>query len=96
MKNDTALTNKEEKIAKRCAAQHKGFLVRHAKAIGWFGVVIFALGILEINGISEDIRAWLRPISIFFMFYGYYLELTNIIGKLYKRLNESKNESERQ
>ncbi len=95
MKNETALTDKEEKIAKRCAAQYNGFLARHAKVIGWFGVVIFALGILKINGINENIKEWLRPISIFIIFYGYHLELTNIIGKLYERLTKNKPQEDR-
>ena len=95
MKNETALTAKEEKVAKRCAVKYKGFIVRHANIIGWLGVIIFALAVLPHTGISENIKTWIRPISIFMIFYSVLSELTIIIGKLYERLNESNNGSNR-
>jgi hypothetical protein len=86
MKNETTLTAKEDKMAKRCAAQYKSFPVRHANIIGWLGVVLFALGLLPITVLNENIKSWLTTIPIFMIFYGMYSDLTIIIGKLYEQL----------
>ena len=86
MKNEnTILTTKEEKIAKRCTAKYRGFFVRHATVIGWLGAVLFVLGLPPNKSINENIKIWIFTVAIIMIFFSAYSELTIIIGKLYEQ-----------
>ncbi len=82
------LTKQERKFAELSAKRHRNILYRNSQSIGWFGSILFGLGLLKILPLPISYNKLLLQIGFFIMILSTLGFAMTVIGKLYVRIQE--------
>lgn len=77
------LTKQEQKFAEISAKKYRRFFYRNSQRIGWFGVVLFTIGLLRIPPLPPWSHKLLVPIGFFTVLSSSYTFAMRVAGKLY-------------
>ena len=82
------LSKQERKFAELSAKRHRNILYRNSQSIGWFGAILFGLGLLKILPLPISYNKLLLQVGFFIMFLSTLAFAMTVAGKLYIRIQE--------
>jgi len=82
------LTKQERKLAEISLKKYKSLIYRKSGLIGWFGVVLFSLGVLPIFSWAKWIDSLVLAAGFTMIMWSALGLAMTVIGKLYKRVQE--------
>lgn len=82
------LTKQERKLVDRSLKKYRKFFCQKSGYIGWFGVVLFLLGILPIFSWADWIDDLVKTAGVTMVILSVFGFAMTVIGKLYQRVKE--------
>ena len=80
------LTKQERKFAEISAKKHRRFFYRNSQRIGWFGVILFMLGLFHVPPLPTWSHKLLVDVGTFLTVSSTFTFVMSVVGKLYINL----------
>jgi hypothetical protein len=82
------LTKQERKFAELSSKRYSSLLYRNSQSIGWFGVILFALGLWHVFPLPAWLNKLFFEIGFFIIVLSFLTFAMTVIGKLYVHIQE--------
>ena len=80
------LTERERKFAEISAKRYREFFYRNSQTFGWFGVILFTLGLFRVPPLPEWCHILLVQIGFIMIFSSTFTFAMIVVGKLYAHI----------